>query len=249
MQTYLTDKSINITAIYPESFELQDALGNKQVINKKYDPLSLKNDLGITPCFVKEFHSAEPFHGARELFSVIYTHNPLISLRNKIHDLLLILRQIEDLVFHLVSNHIIDDDILLILKKDNELRVAIKEGKIDSATYEKIISGLSKQNKNISNGLLAKTEIARMGDLIRTELCHSEFSIIQSVNFLSTLIKAENSRIRISSNSERLCYGYFTDASVWSFVDSIKGILKFSSLSPGITYRQFFLQRPCSSGI
>ena len=63
-----------------------------------------------------------------------------------------------------------------------------------------------------------------MGDLIRTELCHSEFSIIQSVNFLSTLIASENSRIKISTNSERLCYGYFTDACVWSFVDSIKAM-------------------------
>jgi len=34
-----------------------------------------------------------------------------------------------------------------------------------------------------------------------------------------------------------------------NFYGLFKGILKFSSLSPGITHRQFFSQRPCSSGI
>jgi Amt family ammonium transporter len=31
--------------------------------------------------------------------------------------------------------------------------------------------------------------------------------------------------------------------------EQLEGILKFSSSSPGITHRQFFSQRPCSSGI
>jgi hypothetical protein len=223
MQRFLTNKAITITDISPSSFKLQDVLGNIKKINKKYDTASLENEYGIKPFFIQEVH-AKPTYGINEQFSLIVNQNPLESLRKRIHDLLTILRQIEDLAFHLVSNHIIDDDILHIFRQDNELRIHIKEGKIDHLKYEHVISDLAKKNRNICNGLLVKTEIARIGDLIRTELCHSEFSIIQSVNFLSTLISLENDKKKFVKNSERLCHGYCPDATTWSFIDSIKAI-------------------------
>lgn len=223
MQTILTNKAITVTVISSDLFELRDALGNIEKINKKFDAGSLKSEFGINACFIKELYS-KPIHGINDQFSLILTHSPLISMREKIHSLLSTLRQIEDLAFHLVSNHIIDDEVLSIFRQDNELRIQIKEGRVDSASYEKIINQLTKKNKGISSGLLVKTEIARIGDLIRTELCHSEFSILQSVNFLGKLIVEENSRHKFAKKTERFCYGYLADASTWSFMDSIKAM-------------------------
>ena len=181
---------------------------------------SLHHEFGIKACFIKE--SPHEFNDGQ--FSLILAFTPLVSLKTKIHDLLLILRQIEDLAFHLVSNQIIDDGVLFILRQDNELRIQIKEGRVDCKKYENIINALSKKNKPISKGLLVKTEIARIGDLIRTELCHSEFSIIQSVNFLKALIVEENNKKNLVNKIERLCYGHLADASTWSFMDSIKAM-------------------------
>lgn len=223
MSKYLTNKGIIVTAENNNKFTLEDILGNKVGYRDEESIENIVNKFKLKIC-AKENTNNNAFVNPSFPFSIIINDVKEYLLPAKMGLLLDLLRQIEDVSFQLVIGRQFGKEALSIYKQYNLIKVAIKEGHIDSNEYEKIVNDLRKQDNEIANALLIMDEIARLGDLIRTEVCHSEFCLINAIYSIRKHVEVENSRSIIKSGGERICYGFYIDSATWHFIDSIKSI-------------------------
>lgn len=223
MSRYLTNKGITVTSENNGINLLEDALGNIIIHNSDKPIENISNDYNLKIC-AKENRNNNEFINPVDPYSVIINDLKEYYLPTKIGLLLDLLRQIEDVSFQLIIRKPFGEEALSIYRQYNRIKILIKEGHVDCNEYEKIINILRSQNDDIANAILIKDEIARLGDLIRTEICHAEFCLIKSISSIRKHINIENSRKIIESGQERICYGFYIDSATWHFIDTIKSI-------------------------
>lgn len=223
MIRYITNKGIEISRDYIDKYILEDVLGNKIEKNNERAIKDIAGEFNLKLC-AKEYTNTNGFLNPVEPFSIIINDLKEYYLHTKIGLLLDLLRQIEDTSFQLIIRKQFEEDVLSIYEQYNHIKVAIREGHVDCNKWDKIVNNLRNQSKELANAILVKDEIARLGDLIRTEICHAEFCLINSISSVKKQIKIENSRKEINSGEERICYGFYVDSATWNFIDAIKSI-------------------------
>ncbi|MBU2648710.1 hypothetical protein KKI24_28640 [bacterium] len=223
MRKYITNKCITLTEISTNQIKVEDALGNyfstsissnifEYCKSKKLDIVGVEQNLKtgfINPKFP---------------FSILIDDVYQSYLEDKLSTLFLILRDIEDFSFQLISGKLINQQYLDLFMRANELELQIREGHIDSAKYEQYINGLMRWDSKIAKALSIKNKIVRIGDVIRSEFFHAEYCIFNLLDSLNSLIINEEGKAKFLAGEERICYGFYPDASVWSLVDSIKSV-------------------------
>lgn len=223
MKEYLTNKGLTIGLKTNDKFVLEDGLGCSLTIHFEDTFAEFCKKYSLFACALKGIHP-NGYINPKEPYSVIINDHKEYYLSKKISLLLELLRQIEDISSQLLLGSHFRENVLPAFSRSDEIQLRIREGRITCNDYEKMITDFRKKNGTFLNALLVKEEIARLGDLIRTEVCHAEYCLINSMISLRNTLNTENSRSKFSMGEERICYGYHVDSSVWSFTDSIKSI-------------------------
>lgn len=223
MKEYLTNKGLTIGQKPNNKFVIEDGLGCSLTIHCEDTLAEFCKKYRLHACALKSIQT-NGYINPDKPYSVIINDHKESYLSNKIGLLLELLRQIEDISSQLLLGSHFRENVLPAFSRANEIQIRIREGHITCKDYEKMITDFREKNENFSNAILVKDEIARLGDLIRTEVCHAEYCLINSIISLRDTLNTENSRSTFSMGEERICYGYHVDSSVWSFTDSIKSI-------------------------
>ena len=220
MNKILTNKGIIVKKISNDEFTFSDTLKNKVNVQSTKDIIETCKENNLKAIAIKTPNTTSPVNPELPYSSIIYDTRPC-SLLEKISLLLKILREIEDIAFQLITGDTIDEQAITTFLRTSEIEANIRDGHISHEDYEKFIKSLP---PNIQKALITKNTIVELGDLIRTELCHADFCILNSVQALRLLIQQEDSRDPLNIGAEMRCYGYYPDSATWSFIDSIKAI-------------------------
>lgn len=226
MSIYLTDKCIFIEQ-RNANFTFTDA-NNSQLTNiiEGVDLFEAAEKFNLKVCFKLHQNDIEiEKNQSPDNNSIVVNNNGSLStLFHEIDKLLPTLRQIEDVSFQLITGKILHRNDVLLMEGLYEIKDLVRDGHLSAEKYDQYISQWQNKFPNILKAFLVRDEISRVGDLIRTELCHAEHSLRNCLIWLTKGIKVASEEKKFSENEERVTYGFSTDHAVWAIIDSIKAI-------------------------